>query len=182
MSSKSFPARTGHTPSNPQLCGLHAQSGCSNVAPAKDANGDDIEQEVPGAILKKERCFYLTCRGDQATPKSQIKSSKKADGCDTGFRIIPSGKTRTVGKAPYTRQVPIFKWQEQAGDGRWHDLLVWEKMVHEDCAAQCGYQTPGVKGHAHRGKRTKGFAHRVNPQPIPALEELAAIMAEDDDA
>lgn len=180
MSSKAFKARTGHNPSDPQICGLHDQSSCVNVAPAVDANGDETEEETPGAIMVGEVCFYLTCRGDAATTESQIQSSKKADGYDTGFRIIPSGKVRTVGKAPFTRQVPIFKWQEQGENEQWHDLLVWEKMVHKACAESCGYRIPGHQGRAHKGNRTKGFAHKVNPQPIPALEELAAMGYEAD--
>lgn len=177
MSSKAFPARTAHTAKKDQICGLHKASGCS--AEVVLVENEDAE-DVPGAILEGDLCFYLTCRGDQASPKAQIQRSNKKDGYSTGFRVIPSGRTRTVGKKPYTREQPIFKWQEQGPNGRWHDVAVWEKMVHVKCAKALNYKAPSHRGTAHRGARTKGFAHRVKAAPISALEELAAVAYEMD--
>lgn len=175
MSSKAFPARTSHTSKKDQICGLHESSGCS-AGVVLEADGD--EENVLGAILEGDLCFYLTCRGDQATPKNQIQRSNKKDGYSTGYRTIPSGRTRTVGKAPYTREVPIFKWQELGPDDQWHDVAVWEKMAHVQCAEGLKYKTPVHRGKAHKGARTKGFAHRVKTAPIPVLEELAVIAYE----
>lgn len=177
MSSKAFPARTSHTNDHPQICGLQSQSRC--FASMQLDEGDE-ETDVDGAIIEGDVCFYLTCRGDQATPITQIQRSNKKDGYSTGYRTIPSGQTRTVGKPPYTRQVPIFKWQEQAANQRWHDVAVWERMVHVECAKTLGYAEPTFKGTARRGARTKGFAHRVKADPISGLEELAVVLYEAD--
>lgn len=171
MSSRSFKARTSYSASNPQLCGLVESSGCCTSV-------DDVE--VDGAIARGQMCFYLTCRGDQAKPERQIQKSNKKDGYSTGFRIVPSGRTRTVGRPPYTREVVVFKWQEQGQVGRWHDVTVWEKMVHEDCARKLGYRAPGDSTTAHKGDRTEGFAHKVSPNPISGLEELAIVAHEED--
>ena len=103
MSSRSFKARTSHSEHNPQICGLNDTTACSATIG---------EQEVPGGIVRGQCCFYLTCRGDTAQPSAQIQRSNKKDDYETGFRVVPSGRTRTVGREPYTREMPIFKWQE----------------------------------------------------------------------
>jgi len=172
MSSRVFEARTSHTSVNPQICGLTEATGCS----ATTEDGVEVE----GAILKGDMCFYLTCLGDQASPASQIQRSNKKDDYSTGYRVIPSGRTRTVGKPPFTREQIIFKWQEQGPDERWHDVEVWEKMVHHGCAERLGYQTPQRKTMAHKGDRTEGMNHRVKPKPISGLEELAVVAYEED--
>lgn len=160
MSSRVFKARTSHTEENPQLCGLSGR-------PIR--RGDD--------------CFYLTCSGEGANPGRQIFASKKKDGYETGFRVIPSGRTRTIGAGTrWERQVPIYKWQQRDEEGRWHDIKVWEHMVLLSEAVARGYRPPhDAEGGifcttARKGSRTKGYGHIVNEQPISALEELAAVM------
>jgi len=137
--------------------------------------------------------------GDSAQPSAQIQRSNKKDDYDTGYRVVPSGRTRSVGKPPYTREVPIFKWQEwicpqrcgstpvdcgKAGNGHgggWHDVAVWEKMAHVQCAADAGYQTPWGSTTAHRGDRTKGHAHRISPVKESPLMDLGRALLEDDE-
>lgn len=164
MSSRAFKARTTHSSSSPQLCGLHRASGCSHEV-------DGVIRD--GAIVKDQLCFYLTCLGRDARPERQIQKSNKADGYASGYRIVPDG-WRKVGRPGHERQVRTFKWQEERG-GRWHDVTVWERMVHVECAAKLGYKAPGRKTSAHKGERTKGYAHQVEPEPISVLEELAVV-------
>lgn len=160
MSSRVFKAKTSHTEESPQLCGLSGRQ-----------------------IQKGDECFYLTCSGDGANPERQIFASKMKDGYETGFRVVPSGRTRTIGEGTrWERQVPIYKWQELGAEERWHDIKVWEHMVLLDQAVALGYKPPhDAKGRvfrttARKGDRTKGHGHTVNEQPISALEELAAVM------
>jgi hypothetical protein len=154
---------------------------------------------VPGAIRgtdagkgKAQECFYLTCKGENADPTKQLRASSKDDGYDTGFRIVPTGRTRTVGKPPRTFERPIFKWQEWQCSERcgmipaacesaghragWHDVLVWEKMVHADCAQAAGFEVPGRRTTAHRGNRTVGVQHQLNKDAESALDALGRIM------
>ena len=172
MSSRTFKARTTHSTNDPQLCGLHEASGC--CCPIE---GDDgIEEDVPGAIVAGQECFYLTCRGEDASPGMQIQRSNKKDGYSTGFRVIPSGRSRVFkDRRGIEHKKPIFKWQEQGSDGCWHDVKVWERMVHVACAEKLGYQVSDTSTSAFRGARTLGHAHRVNQDAISPLEELAAM-------
>jgi len=183
--SRSFKARTSHTEENPQLCGLGDITGCSREI--KDLG------RVTSAIQEGDECFYLTCQGTDALPALQIEKSAKRDDYDTLYRVTPSGKTRQVGKGSWTRQVPIFKWQEWRCDsgcrpgsgtfpaacakihkgGGWHDVTVWEKMVHEDCAAAAGYATPNGKVIAHVGARPLGLAHSVSKTAESPFMDLA---------
>ncbi len=183
--SRSFKARTSHTADNPQLCGLGDITGCHREI-------DGLGQ-VANAIQEGDECFYLTCRGSDAQPTLQIERSAKRDDYDTLYRVTPSGKTRTVGKGAWTKQVPIFKWQEWSCDsgcrpgsgtfpaacakihkgGGWHDVTVWEKMVHEDCAASTGYRTPNGKVTARVGDRTRGYAHSVAKNAESPFMDLA---------
>ena len=166
MSSRIFKARTTHSDSSPQICGLHASSLCA-------ANIDG--KEVPGGIVADQECYFLTCQGDQANPAAQIQRSSKKDGYATGFRTIPSGRYKEYkDRRGIIHRKPIFKWQEQGPNGRWHDVKVWEKMVHTSCAAKLGYFVSQSHTVAFRGNRTKGHAHSVNANPISGLEELAA--------
>jgi len=177
MSSRTFNARTTHTETSPQVCGLHEASLC--CANLTDDDGD--VKEVPGAIVAKQECLYLTCRGDEANPEAQIQRSNKKDDYATGYRVIPSGQRREYkDKRGHSHFKPIFKWQQQASDGRWHDVKVWERMVHVECANKLGYFTGVGKTTAFRGDRTEGHAHRLNPTPISGLEELAAMEYEED--
>ena len=163
MSSRSFEAKTGHTASNPQLCGLHGSTGCAS-------------EGVEGAIMQGQMCFYLTCKGNEARPAYQIQKSNKRDDYSTGYRIVKTG-TRTVGKEPFTRQQPVFGWQEQR-NGRWHDLVVWERMVHTLCAEEAGYVAPGDRTIANPGDRTQRHAHQVSKTPESPLKELARVIDE----
>jgi hypothetical protein len=185
MSSRTFKARTSHTASDPQLCGLHDITGCSQTI---DGLG-----EVEGAIKRGDCCFYLTCLGTEAAPTAQIQRSNKKDDYDTGYRVTPSGKTRTVGRPPYTKELPIFKWQEwrcqygcgpssglspvecasERHGGGWYDVLVWEKMVHVACAASAAYLVPGQATEAHRGARTQGHGHQLAQTPESPMMDLA---------
>ena len=189
MSSRKFNARTTHSTSDPQICGLHEVSGCSH---AIELDPDKGPEDVPGAIKAKDECFYLTCKGNEASVKEQIQSSTKKNGYSTGFRVTPSGRTREVGKCrsghgsqqeceqdSCTRgnwyRKKIYKWQEQKADERWYDVLVWERMAHTACAHEAGYTVPADATKAHRGARTKGYGHKVKPDPISGLEELATL-------
>ena len=182
MSSRTFAARTTHSPNDPQLCGLSESSLCCGTV-TYEKDGDEVTEEIPGAILKDEDCIYLTCKGDQASPLAQIQSSKKKDGYDTGYRVIPSGRFKEyTDRRGVIHKKPIFKWQEQGPNGRWHDVKVWERMVHVDCAVKLGYFVSGSRTTAFAGNRTKGHAHTINPTPISGLEELAAATYEADQA
>lgn len=175
MSSRTFNARTTHSTSDPQICGLHLASLCSEIVPI-EVDGKVVEKEVPGAIVKGQECLYLTCRGDQASPAAQIQRSNKKDGYSTGYRTIPSGRFKEYkDRRGYIHKKPIFKWQEQDSTGRWHDVKVWEQMAHVDCTAKLGYFTGFGRTTAFRGNRTRGHAHTVNSAPISGLEELAAM-------
>lgn len=165
MSSRVFQAKTSHTEDNPQLCGLSGR---------KIAKGDD--------------CFYLTCRGDAAHPERQIFASNAKTDFETGFRVIPSGRKRTIGAGTrWEREVAVYKWQEQGPDERWHDIVVWEQMALVEEAVRRGYKPPLDKNGnpyrtvARKGDRTQGHAHMANEKPISALEELAAVMLEPQD-
>lgn len=74
---------------------------------------------------------------------------------------------------------PIFKWQEQDSEGRWHDVTVWEKVVLADAAVRLGYHVPRrsngafVKTKANEGERTEGHAHSVSKLAEPVLMDLA---------
>jgi hypothetical protein len=182
MSSRTFKARTTHTNTDPQLCGLHNASGCAATL-AFEQDGETVEQEVAGAIVKDQECLYLTCRGDDANPERQIQRSNKKDGYSTGYRTIPSGRYREyTDRRGVIHKKPIFKWQEQDGDGRWHDVKVWERMAHTDCATKLGYFVSDAHTTAFRGNRTKGHAHNVNSTPISGLEEVAAMEYEAEQA
>lgn len=170
MSSRTFKARTTHSSTDPQLCGLRISSCCCHAV----EDGDETV-EAPGAIVSGQECYYLTCRGTEASPGMQIQSSNKKDGYSTGYRVIPSGRHREYkDRRGIIHRKPIFKWQEQAADGCWHDVTVWERMVHVDCAEKLGYKVPRSRTSAFRGARTEGHAHKVAPTPISVLEELAA--------
>ena len=171
MSSRTFKARTTHSSNDPQLCGLHEASGCCHSVEIDE----DTSEDVPGAIIAGQECYYLTCRGDSAAPSMQIQRSNKKDGYSTGYRTIPSGKFREHKARNGTiYRKPIYKWQEQGPNGRWHDVTVWERMVHVACAAQLGYRVSDTSTSAFRGARTQGHAHQVSETPISGLEELAA--------
>ncbi len=179
MSSRTFKARTTHSADNPQLCGLHEASTCCQ--PIEDADGN--EEEIPGAIVAGQECFYLTCRGEDASPGMQIQRSNKKDGYSTGYRVIPSGRHRIFkDRRGVEHKKPIFKWQEQADDGCWHDVKVWERMVHAECAEHLGYKVSTTSTSAFRGARTLGHAHQVKKEAISPLEELAAMEFEADAA
>lgn len=146
MSSRAFDARTGAGLCG--LCGVAFQAG--------------------------ERAFYLTCAGDGARRESQVERSDSASGYSTGFRSIPSGTFRTVGRGRYSRQVAVFKWQERRGS-RWFDLAVWEQMCHVACASTRGYRIPSGETTAKKGTRTEGHAHRVAEmaQAVANVEAVA---------
>lgn len=195
MSSPVFKARTTHTATNPQVCGLHEVTGCSAHI---DGLGD-----VPGAIIGTDtagdladKCFYLTCLGTDARPERQIFTSKKKDDYDTGYRVVPSGKYRTVGNGRFTYQKPIFKHQEwscksdftckrspvdcaaEGHMGGWRDVRTWEKMVHADCAVNATYSVPGHETDAYKGARTEGLGHELEDTFESPLEDLGRALAD----
>ncbi|MCI0560892.1 MAG: hypothetical protein MN733_20600 [Nitrososphaera sp.] len=205
MSSRTFPAKTTHSKANPQVCGLHNVTGCDSPIDGKP---------VPGAIRAGQQCFYLTCRGDDAKPATQIEGSNQKDDYETGYRQCPSGKHREVGscRRKHTSQddcdkngchlgrwyrKKIFKWQEwscpiscgttpvecgrASHNGGWHDVEVWERMVHLICADQAGYSVPGGQTEAHKGSRTIGTAHRVSSVAESPLMDLGRILEDDND-
>lgn len=161
MSSRVFAAKSSHRPSDPQLCGLCDITGCS-------------------PIVKGEMCLYLTCLGDNARPAAQIERGEKEDNYATGFRVVPSGKKRLVSPGTrWERMVPIFKWQQRGQGDQWHDIVVWERLVHADCARQAGYRVSGKQTEAIRGRRTQGHAHVASAVPESPLMDLARVMLVD---
>lgn len=172
MSSRTFKARTTHSPDSPQLCGLSEASCCNHSIEVEEG----VEEDVPGAIVAGQECLYLTCRGNDASPGMQIQRSNKKNNYETGYRVIPSGRHRVYkDRRGVEHKKPIFKWQEQGEDGCWHDVKVWERMVHASCAEQLGYFVSEQSTSAFRGARWKGHAHQVNKDAISPLEELAAM-------
>ena len=167
MSSPVFKAKTGHTTSKPQICGLSGR---------EIHKGDDI--------------FYLTCRGGEAKPQEQVvilryeekewrgrtklKPVYSGPG-DLPWRSVPSGNWRTVGEGTrWEKRVPIFKWQEEK-DGVWLDVETWENAVHLDEAQALGFAIRLTKTGkiartvARKGDRTVGVAHTVGKAENPLL-------------
>lgn len=158
MSSRVFQAKTGHTKKNPQLCGLSQRE-----------------------IQKGDDCYYLTCRGNNANPERQIFASKEDTDFETGFRVVPSGRTRKVAVGTrFEREVPIYQWEEKGPDGRWFVCEVWERMVLLEEAQKLGYRSPTTatgktaRTVARKGDRTLGHAHVVSATPTSPLHDVAA--------
>ena len=173
MSSPVFNAKTSHTKSKPQLCGLSGTQ-----------------------ISKGDNVFYLTCRGKEAKPDQQVLIARYVEKTWRGktklkpvyegpgnlpWRSVPSGNYRTIGEGShFERRVPIFKWQEER-NGVWHDVRTWENMVLADVAVEMSYQLPRTRTGkirrtvAKKGDRTKGYAHDVGKpeNPLLALARLA---------
>ena len=171
MSSRVFKARTGHTESNPQICGL---------------SGREIAQDDP--------ILYLVCRGNDARPEYQVKvtreESKQVEyrgrkrkvterdyGTDDGteFRNVFGGWQTN----PKTGQrEKVFEWQQKIGDS-WHPVETWSHIVLAQVAADLGYDVRTKKNgkwamtRAHEGDRAVGNEHSVASESINAMEELA---------
>jgi len=200
MTSRVWPAHTGHSAADPQLCGLSVLQ-----------------------ISKGDHCLYLTCAGEDASPQHQIKEvgeeeyqwrgrqktrkvQETPDG--TRFRSVPTGrfrcKRRTCGEEfdrwrkwchCKGKVQAIFKWQEGRpvldDDGeqefdsmgnpkyRWHDVKVWEKVVLAAVADRLGYDVPKLANgefrmtQAFEGSRNIGTAHSVEDTPESQLMDLA---------
>jgi hypothetical protein len=108
---------------------------------------------------------------------------------------IPDGKGGTkVCRAPTGA---IFKWQEGRPTGdvdangepvyRWHDVLVWEKVVLADEAVARGFHVPTMSDgkfrmtEAHEGERTEGHAHSVSEVPESPLVDVARAAIPDEE-
>jgi hypothetical protein len=75
-----FKVRTPHTDANPQICGLHEQTGCSH-------------------FQEDEMAFYLVCQGNEASTASQVLH------CECAKRLgynVPDFET-TAAKGKRTR-------------------------------------------------------------------------------
>ena len=185
MSSRVFEAKTGHTESKPQLCGL------SN-----------------NPISKGDQIMYLVCRGEDARPEYQIKVTReekkqvtyrgrpktifeKDYGMDDGkrFRSVFGGwqMNHDTGK-----REKIFTWQEYKGldaDGEeiWNPVKCWSHIVFAQIAADLGYEVRcNKKGKwktttARDGDRAIGSEHTIDAEGENAMEVLARAVCSDEE-
>lgn len=183
MSSRVFKARTSHTDSNPQLCGL---------------TGTPINEG--------DWCFYLVCKGNKARPDYQItvvreeehkgfggrKYTKKIRETPDGqpFFSVFTGQWETYKKANGdTGRRRVYEWQtEDPKTGARIPVVVWSNMVLASAAEKLGYKVPkNAKGkyittQAHVGDRTRGFEHRDAKEAEPAMVTVAKAALSDEEA
>lgn len=201
MSSRTFPARTSHSVNDPQICGLHEVTSCSAQISGQDipgaikqgqqcfyltCRGDDARPvaQIEGSNRKDdyETGFRQTPSGSREVGHCRRKHTSQED-CDNNG----------CGLGRWYRK-KIYKWQEwrcqqncgatpiecgRAHAGGWHDVTVWERMVHVICAEQAGYRVPGSQTQAHRGNRTIGTAHCLSNIAESPMLDLARLMEED---
>jgi len=177
MSSRVFKARTSHSVKRPQLCGLD-----DSPIVGQDKLPRDRKHEA-------DDMFYLTCQGDAPEVGRQIEKSTKEDDFSTGYRTVPTGRTRVVAEGTrWERNIPIYKWQQRFDEAcvsagcraresgeHWHDVTVWERLVKVTSAERLGYRVPGGRTTAMKGARTEGRLHRVDENPESPLEALARV-------
>jgi hypothetical protein len=180
MSSRVFKARTGHSPSNPQLCGL---------------------TQTP--IQEGDYCFYLVCSGKSARPEYQISVVREEVVAGRNYkkkiRENPQGQTffsvftgawetftKPNGKTGKRR---VYEWQtEDPKTGARIPVVVWSNMVLATSAEVLGYSVPmNAKGKyittkAHQGDRTKGFEHKSAKEAEPAMVTIAKAALSDEEA
>lgn len=191
MSSRVFQARTAHTSSNPQICGLTGNH-----------------------ISKNDWIMFLVCRGADAVPEYQIKCTAEREvekeyysrrkrrkvkttttqrdyGTDDGkqFRSVYDGKRRnSEGKME-----KVFLWQQQDGldaDGlpRWITVKCWSNVVHASAAEDLGFDVRAdangewVTTIAFEGDRTRGNEHTVETEPENAMTVIARAVLSDEEA
>jgi hypothetical protein len=183
MTSRVFKARTGHTPSNPQLCGL---------------TGAEIQ--------KDDRCLYLVCHGAKARPDYQVRlvdeveyedsrgATRKRKVFESGMTGQPmfsvwTGEWETYTKANGKKgRRRVYEWQTEGSDGRRYPVECWSNMVHLSAAETLGYDIPRNKDdeilttNARKGDRTKGVEHRVSKDAESPLVTLAKAALDDEEA
>lgn len=185
MSSRVFKAKTSHTESKPQLCGL---------------TGNHIQQD--------DLCFFLVCKGGDARPEYQIMvvdeveyqdakgrtRKRKVRACkdpndDREFYCVWNGEWEVYedayGKKKRRR---VYEWEVDGQNGAKHPVEVWSNMVHVSAAESLGYDIPKTgKGKyqmttAFKGDRTKGNEHRVAKDAESPLLTLAKAAQTDEEA
>lgn len=182
MSSRVFKARTGHTESIPQLCGL-----------------------TQAPIQEDDYCLYLVCRGTAARPDYQItvvrEEVTKGRGGRTytknvretpdgqAFFSVFTGQWETYKKADgSTGRRRVYEWQTEDANGNRIPVVVWSNMVLADAAEKLGYNVgKNTKGNyvttqAHRGDRTVGFEHQTAKEAEPAMVTVAKAALDDEAA
>jgi hypothetical protein len=183
MSSRVFKARTGHTDSNPQLCGL-----------------------TQAPIQEGDWCFYLVCKGTSARPEWQISVVREETTKGRGGRSFTKKIRETPDGQPFfsvftgnwetykkadgsTGRRRVYEWQtEDAQTGARIPVLVWSNMVLASAAEKLGYKVPmNAKGkyittQAHQGDRTRGFEHQAAKEAEPAMVTIAKAALSDEDA
>ena len=181
MSSRVFKARTSHTESNPQRCGLTAAH-----------------------IMEGDLCFYLVCAGTDARPEYQImvvdevetvkygrRSKRKVRESMDGrtFHCVWNGEWEVYkdqdGK---TKRRRVYEWQVEDAQGNRFPVEVWSHMVHVSAAEKLGYRIPtNQKGKyqmttAFQGDRTRGHEHKVSNEAENPLLTLAKASLSDEEA
>jgi hypothetical protein len=191
VSSRVFQATTGHTPDNPQICGLSS----------REINEDDW-------------IMYLVVAGNDARPEYQIKVTREEK---VKKKVYDRRKRKKVEKTCYERDYgmddgrrfrsvfggwqtnpstgkreKVFTWQEFAGldaDGEeiWNPLKCWSHIVLAHVADELGYEVrKDKKGRfrkttAHDGDRAVGNEHTVDENGVNAMEELARAACTDEE-
>jgi len=204
MSSRAFAATTSHSPNDPQLCGLHNVTGC-----CADIDGEEFEGAIRkgqrcfyltcrGDAALPERQIQGSKKKDgydtgyRQTPSGQYR---EVGSCRKGHQSQKECEENSCGSGRWWKK-KLFKWQEwrcpnncgkdpvacgrSSHGGGWHDVQVWERMVHVGCAIDAGYRVPAGETMAHKGNRTKGLAHRVSKLKENPMMDLARILDEED--
>jgi hypothetical protein len=180
MTSRVFKARTSHTPSNPQLCGL-----------------------TLAEITKGDLCLFLVCHGAEARPEWQVRlvGREAKEGSSYKRNIFESEKTGQPFFSVWTgewesykdangktKRRRVYEWQVEGDDGRRYPVEVWSNMVRLSAAEELGYDIPRDgdgkvrKTTAFKGDRTKGWEQRVAKDSEAPLVTLAKVMLDDEEA
>jgi hypothetical protein len=182
MSSPVFPARTSHTDSNPQLCGL-----------------------TGAHIMEKDDCLFLVCDGQSARPEYQVcqidtveykdsrgrNRSRKVYESKQGrpFRCTWTGEWETYEKADGKKgRRRIYEWQVEGANGSMIPVDVWSNMVHASSALELGFELRTnakgevVKTKAFKGDRTQGREHALAAEAENPLLTLAKAGLTDEEA
>jgi hypothetical protein len=109
----------------------------------------------------------------------QVFRSGKDSNYESGYRVVVAGEVplfRDNGTPllRYGKQVVqrTFKWQKEGADG-FHDVVVWDHMVHTACAARLGFALNQREGIARKGSRTEGRHNVTAPVAESPLEALS---------
>lgn len=192
MSSRVFPATTGHSKARPQLCGLSGRP-----------------------IQEGDLVMYLVCHGDDARPEYQIKVTREEKvektyydrrkrrkvtrkvterdyGMDDGreFRSVFNGWQTNPDTG---KREKVFAWQQKTGvdaDGEdiWMPVKCWSKLVFAEVAERLGYEVRKRRNGkysmttAHEGDRNVGNEHSLEEEQEPAMIAVARAALSDEEA